>query len=118
MRLLVVVLAFGISTVSFAAASKFAKSTPQLLEKGKSVYTTNCAICHGDKGDGNGAAGAAMNPKPRNFIKDTFKAGIKPDEVLASITKGLPGTAMAGYSYLSEEDRWALTHYVLAFRKK
>jgi len=26
-----------------------------------------CTICHGDKGKGDGVAGAALNPRPGNF---------------------------------------------------
>ena len=49
--------------------------TPELLEKGKTVYTVNCMTCHGEKGDGNGPAGQYMNPKPRDFAKEKFKGG-------------------------------------------
>jgi cytochrome c553 len=35
--------------------------------KGEATYKTMCASCHGEKGDGNGPAGAALNPKPTNF---------------------------------------------------
>ncbi|HEY9090004.1 MAG TPA: cytochrome c [Anaerolineaceae bacterium] len=31
---------------------------------GQEIYTTNCASCHGDTGAGDGAAGAALDPKP------------------------------------------------------
>jgi len=30
-------------------------------------YKTFCVSCHGENGDGNGPAGMALNPKPRNF---------------------------------------------------
>jgi cytochrome c553 len=35
--------------------------------KGEATFKTMCASCHGEKGDGNGAAAAALNPKPTNF---------------------------------------------------
>lgn len=107
----------GLSLSSVVLAGAAPKATPELLAKGKIAYETNCLMCHGDKGDGNGVAGAAMNPKPRNFLKDKFKLGDKPEGVFKSISEGLPGTAMAAFAHLSEEDRWAITHYVLSFRK-
>lgn len=107
---------FALGTTSFAV--NIGKATPQILEKGKASYATNCMTCHGDKGDGMGVAGAMMNPKPRNFAKDKFKLGDKPAQVFKSISEGVPNTAMVAFSYLSEEDRIALTHYVLSFRKK
>lgn len=35
--------------------------------KGETHYKTLCVSCHGEKGEGNGPAAAAMNPKPGNF---------------------------------------------------
>lgn len=102
---------------ALAQAADFKKATPALLEKGKSVYTTNCATCHGDKGDGMGPAGQYLNPKPRNFAKDKFKKGDSPDAIFKTVTKGLDGTAMTAFGHLSEEDRWAVTHYVRSFKK-
>jgi len=107
--------------LTFAASSAFAKPpkvTPQLLEKGKTVYTTNCVACHGDKGDGQGVAAAALNPKPRDFA-GPYKNGNKPEQVFKTIAEGIPNTGMVAWTHLSEEDRWAVTHYVLqTFTKK
>lgn len=93
-------------------------ATPAVLEKGKTIFTTQCVACHGEKGDGNTVAGQALTPKPRNFLTEDFKFGDEPAKVFDTITKGSPGTAMVGYSFLSEEERWALTHYVLSLKKK
>lgn len=35
--------------------------------KGEAQYKTMCVSCHGEKGDGTGAAAAALTPKPTNF---------------------------------------------------
>ena len=35
--------------------------------KGETTFKTMCVACHGEKGDGNGPAGAALTPKPTNF---------------------------------------------------
>jgi len=94
------------------------KSSPALIEKGKTSFATNCVLCHGDKMDGNGPAGAAMNPKPRNLITDKYKQGDKPEQLFKTITEGVKGTSMTGYSFLSEEERWGMTHYILSLRKK
>ena len=103
------VLMFGV-TVSHAGAPP--KVTPELLEKGKQVYTVNCLTCHGEKGDGNGPAGALMNPKPRSFLKDKLKVGGKPEQLFKTVSSGLPNTAMAAFAHLPEEDRWAAVLYV------
>lgn len=92
--------------------------TPDLLAAGKAAYTANCAACHGATGEGNGPVAFALNPKPRNFVKDAFKAGDSVGAVFHTITYGLAGTKMVGYPQLPERDRWGLAYYVLAFRAK
>ncbi|MBI3395341.1 MAG: c-type cytochrome, partial [Spirochaetia bacterium] len=37
--------------------------------KAKKLFTERCSTCHGPMGKGDGPAGAALNPKPRNFSK-------------------------------------------------
>ena len=94
------------------------KSTPALIAKGKASYATNCLACHGEKGEGNGPAGQYLLPKPRNFAAEPFKKGNKPDEVFKSITDGVQGSTMVSFARLPEEERWALTYYVLDFQPK
>jgi mono/diheme cytochrome c family protein len=88
-------------------------ATPALLAQGKELFAPNCAPCHGAAGEGNGPAGGGLNPAPRNFTKpDGWKNGYQIPEIFRTLTDGVPGTAMASYSYLSPKDRMALVHYV------
>lgn len=89
--------------------------SPDLLEKGKGLFAQNCATCHGANGLGDGPAAAALNPKPRNFTTNEWKKGGSPARVFLTITNGLPGTPMPGFSTLSVEERFALAHYVRHF---
>ena len=98
-------------------AGKAPPSTPDLLAKGKTLYQQNCSVCHGDKGDGAGPAGASLNPKARNFISEKYKFGEKPEQVFKTISNGSKNTSMASFGHLPEGDRWALTYYVLNFKK-
>jgi mono/diheme cytochrome c family protein len=41
-------------------------------DKGRDIYENQCQMCHGPKGDGNGPAAAAFNPKPANFTDPKF----------------------------------------------
>lgn len=54
--------------------------------KGEAHYKTLCVSCHGEKGDGNGPAGAALNPKPTNFV-DPANAARLTDEWVYKIVK-------------------------------
>lgn len=87
-------------------------STPAYVKYGRGVYEANCMICHGNEGKGDGAAGAALNPKPRNFVEGQWKQGGSPVELFNTITKGIAGTSMAAFGHLSEVDRWGLVHYI------
>jgi mono/diheme cytochrome c family protein len=86
--------------------------TKELLEKGKTVFTNNCVPCHGEKGDGAGPVGVSLNPRPRDFTKDPFKQGTAPEQIVKSISEGVPGTMMVAWPQLSEEERWAAAYYV------
>jgi mono/diheme cytochrome c family protein len=94
------------------------KKTPELVAKGKTSYDMNCASCHGDRGLGDGVAGAALEPKPRNLVSGKFAKGASPAQVFTTIEKGIDGTTMIPFGHLSEEERWALTYYVLELRAK
>lgn len=100
-----------------ATAVAAPKESPELLAKGKAAFTTNCAMCHGEKGDADSPAGQAMNPKPRNFLTTKFVNGDKPEQIFDSVTKGLPGTAMMAFGHIPEEDRWGLSYYIKSLQK-
>jgi len=47
--------------------------------RGAETYKTMCSSCHGATGKGDGAASAALNPKPANF-QDAARAASVTDE--------------------------------------
>jgi mono/diheme cytochrome c family protein len=98
--------------------SSLLKPTPELLAKGKTIFSINCASCHGATGQGDGPAAAALNPKPRNFTEGYWKYGGGLARVARTITEGSPGTAMASFSMLPLEDRIAAAHYVRSLSPK
>ncbi len=88
-------------------------------DRGKAVYEQHCAACHGANGDGHGPAAVWLYPKPRDFsagqfkIKSTSGQALPIDEdLLRSISRGLPGSSMPGFAYLSESDLRDLVLYV------
>jgi DMSO reductase family type II enzyme heme b subunit len=88
-------------------------------ETGRAVYEQHCAACHGLNGDGNGPAAVWLYPRPRNFGAGLFKVKSSPgpalptdEDLLQSITRGLPGSSMPSFSYLSESERRDAVQYV------
>ncbi len=69
-RVLIPALTMGL-VMGFADDSA-TKAKKISLAGGKKVYQTFCIACHGEKGKGDGAAGMAMTPKPRNFTDTAF----------------------------------------------
>ncbi len=88
-------------------------STPELVKKGEELYKANCASCHGNEGKGDGIAGAALNPKPRNFGElDGWKNGASISGMWKTLEEGIVGGGMVAYNYLPVEDRFALIHFM------
>lgn len=103
--------------VASTAQAAEPKKTAELVAKGKASYETNCAACHGEKGLGDGEAGAALDPKPRNLVKEKYKKGDKPGQVHAMLKAGIDGSTMVSFGHLPDDELWALTYYVLELRK-
>ena len=110
------ILLMSVLVAGTALAAVPPKKSPELLDKGKAAFGTYCASCHGDSGVGDGAAAATLASKPRNFKKDAFKQGSKVNQIFDSVSKGVPNTPMAPFAYLSEDDRWALSYWVLELK--
>lgn len=93
--------------------TKIGEPTPELLAKGKNIFTTVCISCHGEAGKGDGPAGSALNPKPQNFTsKDGWKNGPKLTQIYKTLQDGIPGSGMASYEYLTPEEKFGLAHYI------
>jgi DMSO reductase family type II enzyme heme b subunit len=101
--------------------AKEVRTSPEVVAKGKEVYQkAKCWECHGQAGRGDGPAAPKLKDDAGDFIKAAdlqkgwrIKAGREAREIFMRFSTGLDGTPMPSYvDSLSEEDRWALAHYM------
>lgn len=79
------------------------------IPEGKKVFETNCSLCHGPSGKGDGPAAAALIPKPTNLTAKEVQA--ETDGALywkISIGRG----AMPSWQTLPEKDRWSVVDFI------
>jgi len=90
----------------------------------EAIYVRDCRDCHGGNGDGNGPAARFLSPKPRDFRSGKFRlvttrTGIPTiQDLVAVLTRGMPGSSMPPWPKLSQHDRQSLARRVLRFRRQ
>jgi mono/diheme cytochrome c family protein len=87
----------------------------ELLARGRMQYVRSCALCHDQDGTGRSRTDmvdAQGDPiLARDITAGILKGGSEPVEIFRRIRLGLPGSPMPA-SDLSDDDVWAVTHYV------
>lgn len=89
-----------------------------LIARGQVLFAKQCVICHGEAGDGAGKFAYLMNPRPRNFKAGKFKLSTSEnqipsdDDLLRTISRGMPGSAMPPWGHLPSTDLKALVAFV------
>ena len=79
---------------------------------GAILYTSNCASCHGDNGDGDGPDAASLeNPIP-SLASVSISRRASPMQWYAIITQGNLSTFMPAFSSLDEKERWDVVAYI------
>lgn len=87
--------------------------SPAVIEKGKSLYMTNCKSCHGDPGKNNGLP---LVPKPTDPASDQYQAQTD-GEMFFKVQTGR-GAMPKFADVISDTDKWSIVHYVRTFNKK
>ena len=91
------------------------RSHPKVIEKGKVLYGTFCAVCHGLNGKGEGTlSNAYVAPVP-----DITRAEMRSRAdgfYFLKITKGGPMMPSYGHA-IDPEERWQIIHYLRTLQK-
>jgi cytochrome c oxidase cbb3-type subunit 2 len=93
--------------------------TPELIARGREIYQkAECFKCHGTEGRGDGPSAEGMKDSwgypimPTDLTRPS-KRGSSPEAIYRTLVTGLDGTPMPSYEgALSNEEFWALSHYV------
>jgi len=79
--------------------------------EGAKVFQVNCEGCHGPQGHGDGPAGEALDPKPKNLPE--LAAQVGDDYLFWRISTGKPGTSMAPWAGILTEDQiWQVVAFI------
>lgn len=98
------------------------KPSAELVRRGGEVWkAAKCWECHGQEGKGDGEKASGLKDDfgfpipPANLTTGQFKSGSDVKDIFRTMSTGLSGTPMPSFSdTVSEEDRWALSYFVLS----
>jgi mono/diheme cytochrome c family protein len=80
------------------------------VNRGGAYFATNCVMCHGLQGIGNGTVGAVFVPKPADLTSAPIQ-GLTDGDVFLVITNGFSTMPEYG-SQLTPNQRWDVVNYV------
>lgn len=105
-----------LATVPPEYAGKTDPYGAEMASEGEKVFQTNCVMCHGPEGHGDGPAAQSMDPHPKNL--SAFQKSVTDDYLFWRISEGKPGTAMIAWKgILSQDQIWQLIAFVRTLRK-
>ena len=103
-----------VGTLEAVPAEYAGKTNPLGLEaagEGDKIFQTNCSMCHGSQGHGDGPASGSLDPKPRNLA--VMQESAADDYLFWRISEGKPGTSMVAWKgILSEEQIWQAVSFI------
>ncbi|MEY4616791.1 MAG: hypothetical protein RJB66_1751 [Pseudomonadota bacterium] len=91
--------------------------SPEILITGQKYFDINCAVCHGDKGDGKSLVADKMALKPPTLHSDKVK-NWKDGQIyhVIQVGQGVMGPYAAHIP--KEEWRWAVVQYIRHLQKE
>ena len=79
--------------------------------EGAQIFQTNCQMCHGPQGHGDGPAGQSLDPRPKNLA--VLQKSVGDDYLFWRINEGKPGTSMVAWKgILTEEQIWKVVSFI------
>ncbi|MCU0604330.1 MAG: c-type cytochrome [Desulfobacterales bacterium] len=95
-----------------ALKPSFAMEDANVIARGKAVYFTFCAQCHGLNFDGNGTVGQSFMPLPTDFRSPAVQSK-SAGELFKSVSYGIPGGRQPPLeTTIPIDDRWCVVAFV------
>jgi mono/diheme cytochrome c family protein len=94
------------------------KPTPESQARAKKIYGYDCALCHGESGDGKGEAAVDMKLKMRNYTDPEALKDLSDGELFYIIRHGRGGMPAEEEARAKDEDVWNMVVLVRSFAKK
>lgn len=86
------------------------------LAAGAALYATNCAICHGETGEGDGPAAAGLEMAPSDLHEGHVQENTD-GALYYIISHGKPETPMPAWEdVLDEDQRWHVVNFLRTFQ--
>jgi mono/diheme cytochrome c family protein len=108
-----------VGTLAPVPAEYAGKTNPMGTEaaaEGAKVFHSNCEMCHGPQGHGDGPAGGSLDPKPKNLA--ILQESAADDYLFWRINEGKPGTAMVAWKgILTEEQVWQVVSFIRSMKE-
>ena len=101
----------AIATVPAEYAGKMNPYDVNMASQGEKIFQTNCEMCHGPHGHGDGPAGQSLEPKPKNLA--VLQKSVGDDYLFWRISEGKSGTSMVAWKGILEEDQiWQVVSFI------
>jgi mono/diheme cytochrome c family protein len=107
----------GLDLQKIQMAAGPAWSDPHGVKRG--LFRVQCVHCHGITGDGMGPTALFLKPYPRDYRQGLYKfkstlsnAPPTHDDLMHTLSDGIPGTNMPTFKLLSQAERESLVEYV------
>lgn len=62
--------------------------SPAAEKEAQDIFKNRCTMCHGANGKGDGPAGVALNPRPRNWTDTAWQKATPDEEIQKAIVGG------------------------------
>ena len=98
-----------------AAVENPIEATQDSVVAGATIYAQNCAVCHGETGEGDGPAADSLETKPADLHEDHVQ-GLSDGGLFWIISHGKPETPMPPWdNILTEDERWHVVNFLRTF---